>query len=162
MTTEKFNLAEFEIALFSYGLDFNFVPLGLVDGEYCYLLPITENAAVFLRSSIGWEKVARDTGEDSLRILPCEYQTYIDNYGGKHWIYNIHRNPEIRWVTRVSGWENRLQSAITKLAETIKKAGNCVKCGKPLRIMKVKKEGKNKGRWFATCEREHNQFAWLD
>ena len=153
---EHFTLKEFEASLPKHQ------PLGIVAGEYCYLIPVTDRAGILIRSSIDSLGVSGDTGEDSIRIYPTEVMQLLTTAGNRFGYAMQQGNPEMKWITRQAGWQDRLQYAITWLSKRIKDAGNCKECDKPLRILKVKKEGANKGRWFATCEREHNQFKWLD
>lgn len=156
-TVEVFTKQEFEEALPT-----ECVPLGMVDGEYCYLLPATKKAGILIRSSVDRSQYSGGCGEDSIRAYPAriDCKEYAHPLG-KVWQYRLQGNPEVRWLTRLPGWQNRLQELLKTMKASAEEAGECTVCGEPLKILKVKKEGPNKGRWFATCEREHNQFTWL-
>jgi hypothetical protein len=133
--------------------------LGLVEGEYCWLQPVTDKAGVLIRSSIDRTGVSGAKGEDSIRIYPCE--CHLLQWDPPVYAYHLQGNPDARWVTRVIGWERRLQDMIQKLAALIERASDCPVCERPRQILKVKKQGPNRGRWFATCK-EHKLFRWLD
>lgn len=137
------------------------VQLGLVMGEYCFLIPVTDKAGIFIRSSIDHTKISGGTGQDSIRIYPTVCQK-IHTVVGDKWTYQLQGSSDVRWVDRRPGWQKRLQESLEKLSWMISDAGNCPICGKPKKIFKVAKEGANKGRWFAKCEKSHGGFVWLD
>lgn len=151
MAVDIFTKAQFESALPVHNQTGE--PLwrfgGLRDGEYEYLMPIDSLSAILIRSSIHSDGFSAESGEDSIRA----------------WLVNNEDKPlgskVSKWVTRVPGWETRLKETLRTLWQLRKQSGNCINCGEPLGIFKVKKEGPNKGRWFAKCI-NHNGFVWLD
>lgn len=54
------------------------IPLGLFQGEYCYLLPLPNGTAVHIRSSIGASGISAGCGENSIRawIVDIEVAQY--------------------------------------------------------------------------------------
>lgn len=136
--------------------------LGIVSGEYCWLQPVTDRAGILIRSSIDRTGVSGACGEDSIRIYPAECKAVTSRVNGRPiYAYQVSGSADARWVTRVPGWERRLNDTIQKLAALILTAGNCPSCSRPRTIHKVKKDGPNHGRWFATCK-DHKHFIWLD
>jgi superfamily I DNA/RNA helicase len=148
MTTERFSLKDFEQALEPHPWTYE----GLVSGEHVYriVLDNSDLAQIQVRSSIDSSGVAASTGEDSIRAWLVETKT------GKPIGSKVSK-----WVTRVPGWQDRLNETIEILKEWWSLSGACPDCGKPKGIFKVKKEGKNKGRVFSKCQ-FHNHFQWLD
>ena len=65
---ETFTKEEFEYALSTMEKDV--VPLGLLNFEYCYLILVTKQAAILVRSSVDWSKKSATVGEDSIRVYP--------------------------------------------------------------------------------------------
>lgn len=158
MTTELFTEDQFKDAL----TPFNTYYLGPVGGELCWLVPVTNSAGVLVRSSVDpYYKVAKATGDDSIRVYPIACSP-IDTLTGRVWVYHLQGTSDGRWTTREPGWQKRMQGRIQGMVQMVERAGNCSVCGKPLAIRKVKKEGPNKGRWFASCANEHHNFVWLD
>jgi hypothetical protein len=146
MSIETFTKQEFEIYLSQHQ---PYQPLGLVDGEETYLLPLDGQVAIAIRSSVKANGISAATGEDSIRL----------------WLVDNDSQPlgskVSRWTTRLAGWQDRLSQNIKTLCEWRAAAGDCPECQKPKGIFKVKKVGENKGRPFAKCN-EHNNFIWLD
>lgn len=143
MATERFTLADF-----SKALPDSAEHIGLVNGEHCFRLEINPDRFVLIRSSIAFDELARETGEDSIRL------TLIDKTGQPA------GSRVDTYTTRVSGWEERVKSKIEFLQNVVSIAGNCPTCGKPNKVFKTTKPGPNLGRWFARCE-NHNYFNWI-
>lgn len=156
---EIFDVEQFKSALYPWS---NAVWLGLVSSEYCWLLPVTEQTGILIRSSIDHSGKSGGLGEDSIRLYPTMCRS-VYSQGKMVWSYDLFGSADVRWVTRMKGWEKRLQDSIQKLAALLETAGECSQCGKPRMILKVKKEGENHGRWFAKCsDKTHKSFVWLD
>lgn len=143
MATERFNLDEFKDA----------VPdaeeLGMNMGEYCFRQKLAENRYAYIRSSIGFDGIAKDSGDDSIRLILVDEQNQaagsrVDAY-----------------TTRIKGWQERLSAKIQFLADMVTAAGTCSVCGQPKKLFKTQKPGTNFGKWFSKCD-EHNEFAWID
>jgi hypothetical protein len=128
--------------------------LGLMNGEYTFLVPIHEFASILIRSSIDRSGVSADSGEDSIRPLLVDPKTY-QPVGSKLSVY----------ITRVNGWETRLTDQLRKLFQLGRKVKSCP-CGGTVKILKVKKDGPNKGRFFSSCSADFNckltPFEWLE
>lgn len=124
---------------------------GLVAGEYAYTVRTDPQVVVQIRSSVKANGVCANTGKDSIRA----------------WLTDNNDKPIAgkvsAFTTRRPGWGDRTKDVIRTLWTWRSKAGNCDCCGNPRSIRKVKKEGPNKGRLFATCNTEEcgNQFRWV-
>lgn len=121
-------------------------------GEYVYSIPIDKDCKVVIRSSIDRSGYASDTGENSIRL---QLQTTEGKMLGKL---------DGRWVTRVKGWNFRMIKAVLDLAKLREDSGNCLICGLPTGIYKVKKAGPNRGKLFARClsDQRNHTWKWLD
>lgn len=119
--------------------------LGLVDGEYCYAIRIDAVSQIIVRSSIGRDGISAPTGKDSIRCF------LVDNAGKSL------GSKVSRWTTRLPGWGERTLENIRILWRMRKAAGNNAD-GTPRPILKVKKEGPNKGRFFTKGDAG---FIWL-
>lgn len=145
MTTEKFSLQDFKDALPEAE------HLGLINNEHCFRIQVTADRFILIRSSIGFDELARDTGSDSIRLVLVDAK---DNPAG---------SKIDDYTTRVTGWQERLNTKVAFMKSIVAQAGVCDKCGKSNKVFQVQKAGSNKGRWFAKCEDEnHNNFKWLD
>jgi hypothetical protein len=109
--------------------------LGLHKGEYCYLITITDDIFIYIRSSIGRSGYSADTGEDSIRGYLVDKDCRILG------------NKTQKYIQRVAGWEKRLTDMLRTLWNRAYQAGYCEECGNPKHIFKSKK---NKG-LFAKC-----------
>ena len=121
-------------------------------GELCYLIKMDDpqGVCIWLRSSIDWQTLQSDaSGENSFRLW-----LVLENDPGTP------ISPSYM-VTRKAGWQDRLKNKFTDLRNLRKKAGNCSACGHPRSINKVKKQGENKGRLFASHCRKPGEFVWL-
>lgn len=164
---DKFTVEDFENAL---PVDKNthsplWKRLGIINNEYCYLLPVDDQVGIMIRSSISRSGVSADSGEDSIRAWLVEYNEVEKITGKKVLIVGKSLGSKVsRWTTRVTGWQDRLinndDSVIRTLWRWRKMAGDCSHCGKPKKVFKVNKHSANRGRIFAKCP-EHNEFVWL-
>jgi len=161
---DEFTKDEFEQALNGMFPQYTPKNLGFIDGEYCFLLQITHNVGIYIRSSIGRDGYSATVGEDSIRVLLVQYEKlptilqkeiyrteYLGKAGG-------------RWTTRIKGWQSRLKKVIQEMIDWINIAQYCPHCeDQPLHFFKVKKEGQNKGRIFATCPNKAHKkvFIWI-
>lgn len=147
MTTEIFTREEFENAL----PEGYWETAGMENGEYCYLIPINEDIKIFIRSSVRFDGLAAETGKDSIRA-------WLVDSEGKALGSKVQK-----WIQRVPGWEIRLLDMLRTLWDWAHKAGYCSNCNVPKKIFKVRKEGENKGRVFATCKQcnDKEQWKWL-
>lgn len=119
---ERFTKEEFEEALSRHAGEWECV---FDRGEYRYSSKFGDNAVIFVSSSIGSDGHAKPKGEDSIRV----YAMYRGKYLSK----------TQRWVTRISGWENRLGKAIRETRNTITDldyAPRCPACGSHMVIRK--------------------------
>lgn len=124
---------------------------GFRDGEYVYWVPAQHNLCVMVRSSVDNSGFSRGTGEDSIRIWLADIDT------GEWWGVKT-----FRWITRVRGWQVRLNKAIE---DAIRKSGSAVKCycKKRSALRRVQKQGPNEGRLFICCaDRKCNYFQWVE
>lgn len=121
------------------------------DGELCYLIEMgDEQVAIYLRSSINSITMESElTGQDSFRVWLVEKDTPDQPLSISY------------MVTRKSGWQKRLYAKFSELRELRQRAGNCSHCGKPRPIRKVKKNGPNKNRIFASHCRKPGEWIWL-
>lgn len=163
MGIDTFTKEDFEQSLQQSFPQYPAEDLGYIDGEYCYLIKITDRIGLYIRSSVGRDGLSASVGQDSIRVFLCEYEKvttltktiYRTSYLGKS---------SSRWTTRISGWQRRLKEVMQDLIEYVNKSGGyCKHCDNPLHYFKVKKEGENKGRIFSTCmNKSHNKvFIWI-
>lgn len=107
---ERFSKEQFEAALpfcKTTGVPL-WLPLGLIDGEYSYTIPVTDtNKRIIIRSSIGPSGIAADTGEDSIRL-------WVEYHYKDRWYPLAKRS---RWVTRIPNWEGRITDKLRELYE---------------------------------------------
>lgn len=160
---DTFTKQEFEAALPT-----SFDPLGLVKGEYCYLVKIDEKVGIYIRSSIGKNRMNRSVGKDSIRVHLVKYYLVSGEY--KHncvYAYKSMGSKLQKYITRVPGWQRRLNKKIELLRELRLSVGDCNECDEPFAIFKVKKEGRNKGRLFSKCSEKlctsptSPNFVWI-
>jgi hypothetical protein len=127
MPIDRFALEDFERFLEGQK---PYESLGLVGSEYCYRLILDGQSAIMLRSSIGANGLAKESGKDSIRL----------------WLVGNDDKPIgsklDSWTTRVSGWQNRLFDKIFELVKRRINAGDCRECGKPFGIYKRKSDKK--------------------
>lgn len=118
-----------------------------IKGEHVYTIPVNDACAITVRSSIGRDGVAADTGDDSIRVL------LIDKNTGKPVAKKLSK-----YVTRVPGWAARLTAQLKVLYKIGLMLTPCPQCGTSRRYNVVKKEGPSKGRAFLVCEKSHFKF----
>jgi DNA helicase II / ATP-dependent DNA helicase PcrA len=157
---ERFSRAEFEAALalaVERGAAERWESAGRELGEEVYHLWVNENARVLVRSSIDASGVARDSGEDSIRIL---LQVRVGS--GDRW------QPQKKldaYTTRVTGWEDRLYVKAQELAHQGRKIRRpiepCRECGETKRMW-FTASGRNVGRPAMKCFTCQEGFVWLD
>lgn len=153
---ELFTRAEFEQALFdehrritkeSGPLPIH--PMGLVAGEYCYRLLISQQVSIVIRSSLDATGRAAATGEDSIRLI-------AECSDGTGW-YAVGKGSDA-YTTRVKGWQKRLGAKLEALVGTYGAVRGRLAIGERLRV--VKKAGPTKGRLFASAA--DGGFRWMD
>lgn len=154
MTIVRFSKEEFELALPT-----NYHKAGLEQGEYTYTVPAGEYARVMVRSSVSQSGLARDTGEDSIRLwLEAADQKGI-------WVSLKNSEDLSTYTTRTLGWERRMGEKIGSLQlegrRLVQPIPICQDCGVAKRLYFTRKPGKNMGRPFAKCP-VHNGFEWMD
>ena len=88
-------------------------PLGIVQGEYAYLVPVREPFSIMVRSSVRPDGVSAATGKDSIRC-------WIVNGNIQPWGSRIGR-----YITRVPGWEHRLIDTLRALWKMILLIDRC-------------------------------------
>jgi len=154
MTTEKFTVEQFADAIGCENTHFEWE-----NGQYVARRYVGKYI-VKIYSTISQDGTARDTGDDSIRVVllkdsgygekPAISKEIIKSLFGAH------------YITRVKGWSERLATRIEQLQTIATLAGECDQCGAKS-IFKVKKPGKNRGRLFANCSnRSHNAFKWIE
>lgn len=145
MSVEIFSRQQFEDALpeghWSYS--------GLVNNEHTYLIRITDDIFITIRSSVDGSGWSADTGEDSIRA----------------WLVDKNGSPLgskiSKYTTRLPGWDKRLLEVLRGLWHMAELSGYCSKCCQPRGVFKVKKAGPNKNRLFAKCT-QCDTFEWLE
>jgi hypothetical protein len=123
-------------------------PLGIVQGEFAYLIPVREPFGIMVRSSVRADGLSASTGEDSIRC-------WIVNGNLQPWGSRIGR-----YITRVPGWEQRLLDTLRTLYKMILLIDKCKNCTQYRKIFRVRKDGPNKGKFFlkcTNCKRDDNR-----
>jgi len=143
---------------------------GVVDGEYCYRIPVVSfrtNVGLYIaiRSSVKADGHSADTGEDSIRLyLMCPTGPVASKL--------------TKYVTRVKGWEQRMTVQLRTLYKIGLSLKPCLSCG-ALRHAFIAGKGKdakakpeNKGRLFQRCVTEdgmvkgkrgcRDSFEWIE
>lgn len=145
MSTERFTRKDFEKALSATGLSYNC--RGIIAGELRYHIAVHSTVIIEVASSIGESGFADDCGENSIRL-------WLSKDG-------MPAGSKIsRWVTRVTGWQTRLQDQVERLAAMGREVKECRKCHSTVKIY-ISKTAKNPGRIFTKCNCA-NGFHWLD
>lgn len=170
MGIDRFTKEEFEAAL---PKDSGNRPLweahteSIYSSELEYVIPVHRADGDFIRirirSSVDpTSGIAKDTGKDSIRIW-LEGGDQGENYV----IFRSLGKPKQRYITRVSGWQERLTEKLRELYVLGKKVNRCPVCREWKVLRNVKKEGGNKGRVFSVCKncedagKKNNQFVWV-
>ena len=158
MSVERFDLTDFEKVLekaFSpYGIPLSEMDRKIVGGEFRYHVAVKDvsihtQVCLAINSSIGLDGVSDPTGENSIRIwITDQTGQPLGNKVGK-------------WITRVSGWEDRMAEKLDTVIQMAQSINYCSKCHTVERVFVVKKNTPNKGRIFIKCDCP-NSFAWLD
>lgn len=127
MTTDKFTKEQFEQAL-PPNL---WQHLGLISGEHQYTVKvfdkrqpdIDQKKRIVIRSSVGSDGIAKDTGNDSIRL-------WVEYHNGEVWLPLKKLDA---WTTRRLGWDKRMVDKLRelwKIALTTKIENlSCPKCG---------------------------------
>jgi hypothetical protein len=152
MAVETFTRADFEAALPKHKVTGEPLCkcLGVVSGEYTYLLPVSDKVGVMIRSSVKSDGVSAGVGEDSIRLWLVDPSNDNAPLSSK----------VTRWIARTGAWRVRVVEQARTLYGLGKRLGACPDCGKALALRKVKKEGPNKGKLFFSCDCGH--FAWAE
>ena len=145
MRVESFTREEFESKLPQIEWKHSFI-----QNEHCYIIKITADIFIMVRSSIGSDGMSAGTGQDSIRA----------------WLVDSELNPlgskVSKWTTRRPGWDERMIEVLRKLWSLAQFAGYCPDCRIPRGVWKVKKAGKNKGRIFSKCRQCDNHFEFME
>lgn len=146
MSIDNFGLQDFFDALQPYKSD----GPKFVQGEYVWYVVAQKGNKIIIRSSIALDGKANPAGKDSIRC----------------WLADENGNPLApklqKYVTRVAGWQGRMQEKIDRLFDLSGKLGNCPKCGAVLRIIKST-TAKNPGRLFKKCSAGCKDWiGWFD
>lgn len=145
MSVEIFSRQQFEQALpeghWSYS--------GLVNNEHTYLIRITDDIFITIRSSVDGSDWSADTGEDSIRA----------------WLVDKNGSPlgskVSKWTNREPGWDKRLLKVLRTLWGWAEWAGYCPDCKIPMCIYKSK-QPKSKNKVFKKCCNCQQHFQWLE
>lgn len=156
MSVETFDRQQFEDVLtyISNDLGVEWLCDGTRKGEYHYHMTtgcsFPDNSILIeIRSTVQESTgVSAGCGEDSIRV-------WFSDVDGKPL-----GNKAKRWITRVSGWQTRLDSTIHDMVDVASKVELCSECGELPGVFAVKKDSPNKGRWFSKCK-DHKNFRWL-
>ena len=152
MSIETFGIQEFESKLPTGKKSGRklWTALGLVKGEYCYLVDFgatKESHKILLRSSIKASGVSASLGKDSIRAYIVDTETLKPVMGKSQ-----------AWVTRTVGWDSRMLKMFGALKSKYIKS-RC-HCGGLLETYRVKKKNVNYGKQFTKCAKCNN-FTWL-
>ena len=150
---DYFTNVEFESALPRHKHNGNAMwrPIGLYDGEYCYMVDIVpEYVAIMIRSSIQSDGIRAACGKDSIRAWLVD-PVSMKPLGSKL----------ISYTKRTPGWEDRLNKLLRELYKRGRMLKKCPTCKRYMGIFQVKKNGPNKGRLFMKCW-EHGHFTWMN
>lgn len=135
-------------------------PCGLINGEYCYYIPVMPSRMIpntntpimlYIRSSVASDGLAAMTGEDSIRC----------------WIASDIKGTPLgskltRWIARTPGWRDRLTETLRILWRMASTAKACPKCKFVMHFCRVKKNNKNKGRFFYNCHECGHFGGWFE
>lgn len=168
MTIERFTKEEFEAALTSTAPFYE--EEGLVQGEHTYIIPVNSQTRLRVRSSVGANGVAADTGDDSIRIWVQFYQPDWKNPSRMTWTGGKKFDA---YTTRIPGWAKRMDKKIHELWNIAAKLTSpiptsCPHCGRVPRVGFSSKKNKNFGRPYCSCGNPAHKaqkvdfFQWLD
>ena len=166
MPIDSFDRTRFESALPKHKLTGAVLweSRGVIDGEYCYLLPVTAHSGLLIRSSIHTDGQSAASGKDSIRVVVVRI-TDLEARGSK---LKGH-------TTRLPNWESRLTALLRRMWPMARLTEPCRQvtmdpksreertCPGWIWVYKCKKEGSpNKGRMFRKCsEKSCKFFQWL-
>ncbi len=134
MAIDRFDKARFEAALPIHNL--TGVPLWhditFENGEFVYGIDVPraghdEWITIYIRSSIGMDLLAKETGKDSIRMYTMRK--------GKPWGSKISC-----YTTRVKGWEERMTKQLRILYKRCMNLKVCKLCGGPKAVFKKAKD----------------------
>lgn len=152
MAIEIFNREQFEAALpvNKHTGQRMWKHTGIQDGEHTYVVcGHSSLAQIRVRSSIGTNGLAAETGEDSIRCwleCPTTGQPLAKKYS--------------KYTTRVPGWQARLKVVLHELYKLSMLVRPCPNCKTVTTRLRVAKTEKNAGRMFRSCP-NCNYFDWL-
>ena len=151
MTTERFSKLDFEdvLAKILSDTDKGWSCIGLRAHDYRYVVGISEHVFMQISSSVDAGGFAADTADDSIRVWLADHKGMPLG------------NKTQRWVTRVTGWQERLGKVIADTLYMGSAIQYCNTCASVERVFVVKKDGANKGRIFTKCDCK-DSFTWLD
>jgi DNA helicase II / ATP-dependent DNA helicase PcrA len=131
--------------------------VGFVSGEHTYKLNVGGSVYIYARSSVGMNGIADDTAEDSIRI-------YLNDDGNRAKFVHVESvDGSTHYVTRVTGWPERMNKLINILMSLRQQTGNCKECGAPLSVNRGRKPGKFMGKLFGSCANySHNSFKVIN
>lgn len=92
-------------------------------GEWRYRLSFGEHGIIYVASSVGYDKIAKTVGDDSIRV-------WVE-YDGRA------LKKSQRWTTRIPGWENRLRDRISEACKIINDydySPRCPLCGSAMAL----------------------------
>lgn len=142
---ESFNKSTFESALPCHKTTGArlWVSLGIREGEYTYAIPIGKlGINILIRSSVGVDGMSAPTGEDSIRAYIVRIQgEQIKPAGSKLQ----------RYITRVNGWQQRLERVLRVLYKLALYIRPCRVCGQPMSIVTIRR-GKHAGKHALACK----------
>jgi len=147
MATEIFTKTEFENALSKYG---NFSSVGVVYGEYCYILKVDSEMGIYVRSSVHFGGVCAETGKDSIRA-------YLYDFSENRIVGNPKK--DYHWTTRSHGWDSRMGELINKMKNIRNKIGS--HCNKT-KIVLISHTKTNPDRLFCKCRICGQGFEWVN
>lgn len=164
---DQFTLQEFEQALDSI-IPLGWLPLGMDLNEYCYIIEVNSNARIHIRSSIGESGITDEAGQDSIRLNLEIWQPDFRRNEHYDWIALPKKAIDSqRWITRVPGWQERLEEKIRlywNIAKEFRQPVEFCSCGKAP-FVGISKSKKNNGRPYSSCLEKHGGcglFLWLD
>ncbi|MHA2067020.1 MAG: UvrD-helicase domain-containing protein, partial [Candidatus Thorarchaeota archaeon] len=160
MTTERFPKTDFEAVLGD-----GWVSEGIILYEECYSIPLTPQARIWIRSSVGRKGIADGTGQDSIRTYLQVYQPSYKT--GQYDWFPLKSIPDKK-VYRTPSWRENLAKRLAELREPgqrlTSKITPCPECGNVMYVA-ISGSKKNPGRPYASCNERHGgcgKFLWLD
>jgi hypothetical protein len=167
MSIDQFTKEQFEQVLDNI-MPLGWQSLGMELNEYCYIIEVNANARIHIRSSIGESGIADKVGKDSIRLNLEVYQPDFRRSDNYKWIALPKKAiTSQRWVTRVPGWERRLEEKVRlywNVAKEFRQPIEFCSCGKAP-FVGLSKSEKNSNRPYSSCLQKHGGcglFIWLD